>query len=119
MRRISQVLHPSYSLGEEGDRSRDSLRGVVPANAGTHTVQYLGCAARPDAFHQTSARDYGSLLSQGRPVMFVTSRRFLEQFAPYQHAPDFAGAGADLVNLGVPQQPPRWIVVDIAVAAEQ
>src|ERR1700676_2378222 len=109
MRRISQVLHPSYSLGEEGDRSRDSLRGVVPANAGTHTAQYLVCAVRPDAFHQTSACDYGSLLSQGRRVMFVTSRRLLEQLPPHKHAPDFAGAGPDLVKLGVPQQPVGWL----------
>ena len=45
--------------------------------------------------------------------------RFLEQLPPDQHAPDFAGAGADLVELGVAQQPPGRIVVDIAVAAEQ
>src|SRR3546814_2856871 len=29
------------------------------------------------------------------------SGRFVEQFAPDQHTPDFAGAGADLVQLGV------------------
>src|ERR1700694_4690964 len=46
-------------------------------------------------------------------------RRFLEQLPADQHAPDFAGAGADLVKLGIAQQPPRGIVVDIAVAAEQ
>src|SRR3990170_4220657 len=47
------------------------------------------------------------------------SRRFFEQLPSDQHAADFAGAGADLVELGVAQQPPGRIVVDVAVAAEQ
>ena len=42
-----------------------------------------------------------------------------EQFAPDQHAPDLAGAGADLIELGIAQQPAGRIVVGIAVAAEQ
>src|ERR1700716_3259891 len=42
-----------------------------------------------------------------------------EQFASDQHAADLAGAGADLVELGVAQQPAGRIVIDIAVAAEQ
>src|SRR5688572_27399040 len=46
-------------------------------------------------------------------------RRLLEQLPPDQHAADFAGAGADLVELGVAQQPAGRIVVDVAVAAEQ
>ena len=46
-------------------------------------------------------------------------RSFLEQLPPDQHAADFAGAGTNLVELGVAQQTPRGIVVDIAVAAEQ
>jgi len=33
----------------------------------------------------------------------VQSGRFLEQLPPDQHAPDLAGAGADLVKLGVAQ----------------
>ena len=46
-------------------------------------------------------------------------RRFpCEQFAADQHAADFAGAGADFVQLGVAQQAPGRVVVDIAVAAE-
>jgi hypothetical protein len=32
-------------------------------------------------------------------------RHFLEQLPADQHATDFAGAGADLVELGVTQQP--------------
>jgi hypothetical protein len=35
-----------------------------------------------------------------------------------QHAPDLAGVGADLVELGVAQQAAGRIVVDVAVAAE-
>src|SRR4051812_10984025 len=35
-----------------------------------------------------------------------------------QHAADFAGAGADLVELGVAQEPPTGEIVDIAVAAQ-
>src|SRR5712664_4059977 len=57
--------------------------------------------------------------SQGRNITPVISSRFLEQLPADQHAPDFAGAGADLVQLGVAQQPAGRIVVDIAVAAEQ
>src|SRR5262245_44820089 len=45
--------------------------------------------------------------------------RLLEQLAADQHAADFAGAGADLVELGVAEQPPGRIFVDIAVAAEE
>src|SRR5213595_3871950 len=52
-------------------------------------------------------------------VTQVPLRRFFEQFPPDQHATDFAGAGADLVEFGVAQQPPGRIVVDVAVAAEQ
>src|SRR5438445_10077964 len=36
-----------------------------------------------------------------------------------QPAADFAGAGADLIELGVAQQPAGRIVVDIAVTAKQ
>jgi len=45
-------------------------------------------------------------------------RRFVEQLPADQHAPDLAGAGADLVEFGVAQQAADRIVVDVAVAAE-
>src|SRR5260370_1860054 len=45
--------------------------------------------------------------------------RFFEQLPPDQHAPDFAGAGADLVEFCITQQPAGGIIIDIAVAAEQ
>src|SRR5207302_4565170 len=47
-----------------------------------------------------------------------TSRRLIEDFAADQHAADFRGAGADLVELGVAQQPAGRVVVDVAITAE-
>src|SRR5271155_5613189 len=46
------------------------------------------------------------------------SPRLLKYLPADQHAADFAGAGADLVELCVAQQTPGRIVVDIAVAAQ-
>src|SRR6476661_1772770 len=46
------------------------------------------------------------------------SHRFREQFAADQHAADLAGAGADLVELGVAPQAAQRVVVDVAVAPE-
>src|SRR3954462_11233630 len=46
------------------------------------------------------------------------SHRFGEQLSPDEHAPDLAGAGADLVQLGVAPQPPDRVVVDVAVAPQ-
>ncbi|OIQ86770.1 hypothetical protein GALL_313590 [mine drainage metagenome] len=41
-----------------------------------------------------------------------------EQLGPDQHAADLAGAGTDLVQLGVAPQPAERIFVDVTVAAE-
>src|SRR5262245_58291215 len=46
------------------------------------------------------------------------SRRLVEDFAADQHAPDLAGAGTDLVELGIAQQAAGRIVIDVAVATE-
>src|SRR5262249_24054293 len=46
------------------------------------------------------------------------SPRLLVNLPPDQHAADFAGAGADLVELGVAQQPAGREIVDVAVAAQ-
>ena len=46
------------------------------------------------------------------------SPRLFEDFAPDQHAADFAGAGADLVKLRIAQKPAGRIVIDITVAAQ-
>src|SRR5258708_30903030 len=74
---------------------------------------------------------YGSLLSQGRlgegpsrkkPVNICVaqprSRGRAEQLAADQHAADLGGSGADLVELGIPQQAGDRIVVGVAVAAQ-
>src|SRR5690606_35770882 len=42
----------------------------------------------------------------------------LEQLPADQHSPDFTGAGADLVQLGITQQATGGVVIDIAVAPE-
>src|SRR5690606_18087691 len=42
----------------------------------------------------------------------------VEQLAADQHAADFAGAGADFVELGVAQQAAGGEIIDVAVAAE-
>src|SRR5688500_12143947 len=44
---------------------------------------------------------------------------FLEQLTTNQHAADFTGAGADLVKLGITQQPTGRVFVDVAVAAQK
>src|SRR3954451_16682777 len=44
---------------------------------------------------------------------------FLEQLTADQHEADFTGAGADLVKLGVTQQPTGRVFVDVAVAAQK
>src|SRR5579871_5274549 len=46
------------------------------------------------------------------------SKRLLVNLPPDQHAADLARPGADLVELGVAQQPAGREIVDVAVAAE-
>src|SRR5512140_1520761 len=46
------------------------------------------------------------------------SAGLVEDFPADQHAAEFAGAGAGVVELGVAQQAPGRIVVDVAVAAQ-
>src|SRR4029079_19604379 len=53
------------------------------------------------------------------PLTDRSLRRLFEQFPTDQHAADFGCAGADFVELGVAQQPPGRVVVDVAVAAEK
>src|ERR1700733_10144754 len=65
------------------------------------------------------AMTLGPAVTLGAAVMTGASGCLAEQFAADQHAADFAGAGADFVELGVAQQASGRIVVDIAVAAEQ
>src|ERR1700730_10866885 len=53
------------------------------------------------------------------PHEMVTLPRLREQLAPDQHAPNLAGTGADLIELGITQIAPGRIIVDVAVAAEE
>src|ERR1700737_5270426 len=48
-----------------------------------------------------------------------TLPQLLEQLAADQHAPNLAGAGADLIELDITQIAPGRIIVDVAVAAEK
>src|SRR5262249_36958482 len=48
-----------------------------------------------------------------------TSARLVVELGADQHAADFAGACADLVELGIAQQPSSRIVVGVAIAAEE
>src|SRR5512137_170709 len=75
------------------------------------------------AFRRNSA-DRGSTVL-ARALMAGPSSRpgcgssgLLEELAPDEHAPDLAGAGADLVELGVPQQAAGGVVVDVPVPAQ-
>src|SRR5258708_2868299 len=52
-------------------------------------------------------------------VIAARSARLLEQLPADQHAPDFARARTDLVELGVAQISAGRIVVDVAIAAEE
>lgn len=45
-------------------------------------------------------------------------RRRLDQLAPDQHAPNLAGPSADLVQLGVAQQPAGRVIVCVTVASQ-
>src|SRR4029077_16648889 len=66
------------------------------------------------------ARLYPASASKGDPeeIRRRISGGLGEDFAADQHAADLRGAGADLVELGVAQQPPGREIVDVAVAAE-
>src|SRR4051812_37237624 len=75
-----------------------------------------GSAKQSRARKQGWIASFASLLAMTK---LQELSRLLEQFPADQHASNLAGAGADLVELGVAQQPPGRIVVDIAVAAEQ
>ena len=68
---------------------------------------------------RAASANTGFHFSVRRPGCIKPSGRFLEQLAPDQHAADFAGSCADLIELGVPQQASGRIFVDVAVPAEE
>ena len=43
---------------------------------------------------------------------------FSIQTSSYNQPPHFAGAGSDLIQLGVPQEPAGGVVVDVTVTTE-
>ena len=75
--------------------------------AALHRRVELGAQIRDQRLHGRGvARELGacgSMADAQRAHRCGTQRVFVEQFAPDQHAADFAGAGADLVELGVAQ----------------
>src|SRR5215213_10107740 len=64
------------------------------------------------------SKGFLNLSDKESPFSFILSC-LLEQLPPDQHPPDLARPRPDLVELGVPQKPPRRVVVDVAVAAEK
>src|SRR5689334_18796298 len=52
-------------------------------------------------------------------ALVSASGRTLEQLASDQHAADLLSARADLVQLGITQQPPGGIIVRVAIAAQR
>src|ERR1043166_385865 len=60
-----------------------------------------------------------SMVCIDAPQKYGTSSfRLLENLPADQHAADFVGSGADLVEFGVAQQPPGRKLVDVAIAAQ-
>src|SRR5271155_5742974 len=88
-------------------RVRRAAQAEDTSSRGNRTTpaQQVVCARTP------LARPQPARINVALPRLFV-------DFAPDQHAADLAGSGADLVELGVAQQPAGREVVDIAVAAE-
>jgi hypothetical protein len=48
----------------------------------------------------------------------LRSQGLIEELPADEHAADLTGAGAYLVQLGIPEQPAGGVVVDVAVAAQ-
>src|SRR6516225_957720 len=107
---VAQALAASgvYGCGKASNRLR--------ATAGS-----FACATSAGASSGTSARNRQRSpcrIGSTRPPLIARSHRLGEQLAPDQHAADLAGAGADLVELGVAPQAAQRVLVDVAVAAE-
>jgi hypothetical protein len=51
------------------------------------------------------------------PRLFGILRTFVKKLSANQHSANFAGTGADLVQLGIAEQAPGGIVVDVTVTA--
>src|SRR5262245_16969680 len=99
-----------------------SLRGAVSDDPSTLAPQASQRSSPPK---RLSAKAEAIYVSQAHRLIASLRhidgrlRRLVEQLAADQHAADFAGAGADLVELCVAQEAAGRIFVDVAVAAEQ
>src|SRR5690606_5366002 len=69
---------------------------------------------RPNGPRRGADKGSGSLSSKSEPDPLFP----FEQLAADQHPADLVGAGADGVELGVAQDPPGRVFVDVAVAAQ-
>ena len=89
---------------------------MIPAAVPEVSSTSSNMRARLDrnASDRTRSEESRTLIADSRP-----SRGLLEQLAPDEHPADLGGAGTDLVELGVAQQPPGRELVDVAVAAEE
>src|SRR5262245_43442650 len=76
------------------------------------TRAFIAWALRANSVEPGSIADVSAVIA-------ARSARLIEQLPADQHAPDFARARTDLVELGVAQISSGGIVVDIAVAAEE
>src|SRR5215471_8600045 len=76
------------------------------------TRAFIASALRANSVEPGSIADVSAVIA-------ARSARLIEQLPADQHAPDFARARTDLVELGVAQISSGGIVVDIAVAAEK
>jgi hypothetical protein len=94
---LGTVRHAAQALGGAHPR-----RGTVRRQSGNLRKNRDELAAKSSSYFVAAAKG---------------SRALFEQFAADQHAADFARAGADLVELGVTQQPPERAVVGVAVSA--
>src|SRR6476646_10175997 len=86
--------------------SRDSISTVVSTSVMAHARVFGQFPALPDRRHNGSCCP-------------PASARLVEQLPADQHAPDLAGAGADLVELGVAQIPPSRVVIDVPVSPQK
>src|SRR5689334_16782669 len=91
-------------------RSRAHFPSAASRTMGSATV----LAAHPSR----RARCASALRMRWNKCGNPPSPRLLEDLPADQHPADLAGAGADLVELGVAQQAAGRVVVDVAVAAE-
>ena len=126
--RSQRLLDPSGRLGA---RRGDEIEQAMPLALGNVVSIFCGAVAdRCDLLRRRFAPGLGlrrhcraSTAQQWPPrterALPIPSPRLSENLPADQHAADFAGAGADFVELCVAQQTARGIIVDIAVAAEQ